>query len=115
MKSILLFSIISIVTVLALPQQITFNSALSTSNSLELIKFKTLSKLSIDHINQLNNHINSLPEQRKVEIYEINSNLTTELILTEGEKSLLLFNGINYIDITNQENSLLAPLISSKL
>lgn len=56
----------------------------------------TLSR-PVKHLDALTQHIASLPEQRRVRLQDY-----TEHDITEGEKSLLVYNGIRFEDITEE-------------
>lgn len=115
MKLTLLSSLL-LSTVLALPQeQITFNSdsnlinnkpiqELLTStklsplfNSLELLSSNDkFNSLSVEELNLLELHVNSLTELRSIQIEENG----IKHLIKEGEKALLVANGIKFMDVT---------------
>lgn len=51
----------------------------------------------VEHLDALNSHIASLPEQRRVRLQDF-----SEHTITEGEKALLVYNGIRFEDTTEE-------------
>lgn len=87
------------------PQQISFSSPLSDVVSpqslLSEVDLIALSSLPTDDLAQLEKHILSLPERRKVQL----SADSAPIEISEGEKALLTFAGKKFIDVTNDDES----------
>jgi len=88
-------------------QQITLGS----SDALLLANTLTRPELGSSDDLRLQEHIDSLPERRRIRLQDL-----TEHAITEGEKSLLVYNGIKFDDITEELSSeqLLATSLSDK-
>ncbi|GAA5952259.1 hypothetical protein JCM3765_001922 [Sporobolomyces pararoseus] len=90
-------------------QQITFNTPSTGSSRFLTSAFSPLSEadlialtsLPTDHLAQLEKHILSLPERRKVQLSE-----DKIIEITEGEKALLTFAGKHFVDVTDDDESL---------
>ncbi|GAA5823326.1 hypothetical protein JCM5353_008234 [Sporobolomyces roseus] len=87
------------------PQQISFSSPLSDVVSpqslLSEVDLIALSSLPTDDLAQLERHILSLSERRKVQL----SADSAPIEISEGEKALLTFAGKKFIDVTNDNES----------
>lgn len=101
---LLITSVLS--TVLGAPTQITFKS------SLDLViptSSHSISSLSTDDLNQLEAHLTNLPEKRIVELDSGN-----RITITEGEKALLVFHRTHFVDVTDEDSSLISSSLSKK-
>lgn len=94
------------------PQQLAFQSpsfsSFLPSNLPTSISSSLLSRLSIlpsTHLDQLQSHINEWTEPRLVHLRATDGQAGETLNLSEGQKSLLTFAGIRYIDITDYSPS----------
>jgi len=88
------------------PQQISFASPLSSTivspqSLLSEGDLIALSSLPTDDLAQLEKHILSLPERRKVKLDADSAPIE----ISEGEKALLTFAGKKFIDVTNDDDS----------
>ncbi|ORY47192.1 hypothetical protein BCR35DRAFT_310950 [Leucosporidium creatinivorum] len=88
------------------PQQFTLLAPTSHSHSPSLFSLlpdleSTLSSLPSSHSSQLAQHLAALPEKRLIQLTEDGDILQ----LTEGEKSLLVYHRVNFIDVTHHRAS----------
>ncbi|GAA5938946.1 uncharacterized protein JCM15063_004372 [Sporobolomyces koalae] len=90
------------------PQQLAFAApspaTVSAQSLLSDVDLIALSSLPTDDLDQLERHILSLPERRKVQLTPDSDPIE----ITEGEKALLKFAHLNFIDVTHDQQS--API-----
>ncbi|GAA5900988.1 uncharacterized protein JCM6883_004716 [Sporobolomyces salmoneus] len=104
----------TLATALPSQQQITFssptNSAVTAQSLLSDLDLIALSSLPTDDLAQLEKHILSLPEKRKVQL----SADSKPIEITEGEKALLTFANKHFVDVTDDNLASNAVAVQGK-
>lgn len=95
--ALLALSSFSLVSALPAQQQLTFAQPTSLSSILPSLQLPPC------HLRQLEKHLASFPETRRVRLEDG----AEALEITEGEKALLVLQGKRFIDVTYEEQLLL--------
>lgn len=99
MRSVFLASAALAAVALASSEQLAFRlPAADSIASTFSLEHPIYSSLSSEHATQLAAHIDSLPEKRTVRFAN-----GDEMTISEGEKALLSYQSIRYMDVTDEE------------